>query len=106
MTTLMKRLLLGAALATALAVAGCNNSCQTLANNICECSPTQAAQQNCQAEASIANGTATLSNDDLNRCSALQNACDCRMLATGSFAAKVACGLARPDPNDSAQSGQ
>jgi hypothetical protein len=102
----MKRLLAAGVLAAAASLAGCNNSCQTLANNICECSPTQAAQQNCQAEASIANGTATLSNDDLNRCSALQNTCDCRMLATGSFAAKVACGLARPDPNDSTLSGQ
>ncbi len=69
----MKRLIVGAALATAAALAGCNNSCQTLANNICECSATQAAQQNCEAEASIANGTATLSNDDLNRCNVLQN---------------------------------
>ncbi len=102
----MKRLIVGAALATAAALAGCNNSCQTLANNICECSATQAAQQNCEAEASIANGTATLSNDDLNRCNVLQNSCDCRMLATGSYAAKVACGLARPDPNDQSLSPQ
>jgi hypothetical protein len=102
----VKRALLLAAAGICLALAGCNNSCQTLANNICECSPTQAAQENCQAEASIANGTATLSTDDLNRCSALQNSCDCRMLATGSYAAKVACGLARPDPNDSSLSPQ
>jgi hypothetical protein len=96
----MKRFLLGTALAACVALAGCNNSCQTLSNNICECSPTQSAQQNCQAEASIANGTATLTTDDLNRCNAFVNSCDCRMLATGSYAAKVACGLARPDPND------
>jgi hypothetical protein len=96
----MTRLILGTALAAGLALAGCNNSCQTLANNICECSATQAAQQNCEAEASIANGTATLSNDDLDRCNNLVNSCDCRMLASGSFAAKVACGLARPDSND------
>jgi hypothetical protein len=102
----MKALFLGAVLVAAATLAGCNNSCQTLANNICECSATQAAQENCEAEASIANGTATLSDDDLNRCSVLQNTCDCRMLATGSFEAKVACGLARPDPNDASLSGQ
>jgi hypothetical protein len=102
----MRAFILGAILAACCALSGCNNSCQTLANNICECSPTQASQQNCEAEASIANGTATLSADDLNRCSALQNSCDCRMLASGSFAAKVACGLARPDPNDKSLSPQ
>lgn len=102
----MRRALLLAVLGLGLGLAGCNNACQTLANDICECSPTQAAQQNCEAEASIANGTATLSNDDLDRCTALQASCDCRMLATGSYAAKVACGLARPDPGDAALSPQ
>jgi hypothetical protein len=96
----MRILATAAALAMLAATASCNNACQTLANNICECSSTQAAQQNCQAAASIANGTNALSSVDLNNCNNWQNTCDCRMLASGSYAAKVACGLARPDPGD------
>ncbi len=95
----MSRLLLAAALSLAV-LAGCNNDCQNLANNICMCAPTQIAQQNCQAAASLANGTSALSSDDMNRCTQLLQTCDCRMLASGSFEGKVLCGLARPDPGD------
>ncbi|MHB8420285.1 MAG: hypothetical protein ACYDCL_19605 [Myxococcales bacterium] len=95
----MKRLL-AAALACGALAAGCNNACQNLANNICECSPTQIAQQNCNAATAIAAGTDSLTNDDLNRCNQWLVSCDCRMLASGSYAGKVACGLARPDPGD------
>jgi len=96
----MRTLALAAAGVALALAAGCNNSCQNLANNICECSATQAAQQNCQAAASIANGTNALSAEDLANCNAWLNSCDCRMLESDSYAAKVACGLARPDPLD------
>ncbi len=92
----MKTLCLLAALGVTLAA--CNNDCQNLANNICECAPNQTAQQNCQMAASLANGTYSLSSDDLSRCTQWLQTCDCRMLASGSYQAKVACGLARPNP--------
>ncbi len=96
----MRRLVGLAAGALALVLAACNNDCYNLAVNICECSSTQQGQQACQAAAALANGTAVLDGTTLSRCTQLLQTCDCRMLASGSYAAKVACGLARPDPND------
>ena len=91
---------LAAIAAGALLLAGCNNDCFNLATNICECSPTQQGQQACQAAAALANGVQALDSATVSRCTALLQTCDCRMLASGSYAGKVACGLARPDPND------
>ena len=92
-----------AALLLALATGGgvgCQNDCVTLAQTICECAPTQLAQQSCQSQVSIASGVAVLGPADLSRCTRLLQSCDCRRLTTNTLAAKVACGLALPDPND------
>ncbi len=90
------------AAALGLFASACNNDCYNLANNICMCSATQQQQQACQAAIALANGTAVIDPVTLNHCTAMLQTCDCRMLATNSYAAKVACGLARSDPNDQA----
>ncbi|MHB1847367.1 MAG: hypothetical protein ACYCWW_21290 [Deltaproteobacteria bacterium] len=90
------------ALAVALLGTGCQSDCYTLALNICECAPSQIQQQSCQSQIAVVNGTATPTGQDLARCTQFLNSCDCRMLETNTLAAKVACGLARPDPNDRA----
>lgn len=84
----------------ALGAGGCQNDCMTLAQNICECAPTQLAQQECQSQISLASGTVILGPADLSRCTRLLNTCDCRMLQTNTLSGKVGCGLARSDPND------
>ncbi len=88
--------------ALGLFAAACNNDCYNLANNVCMCSATQQQQQACQAAISLANGTAVIDQATLSHCTAMLQTCDCRMLATNTYAAKGACGLARGDPNDRA----
>jgi hypothetical protein len=90
-----------AALALVLA-AGCNNDCYNLAKNICACQPTATAIQTCNSNISTANSAANPTSADLARCTAALNACDCRILASGSAQSKVTCGLARANPTDTA----
>ncbi len=93
-------------LALAALSAGCQSDCYTLAQNICQCAASQAEQQSCISQIALINGTANPSSADLARCTQELNTCDCRMLETGTLAAKVACGLARPDPNDRSLGGR
>ena len=90
-------LLLGLGLAGA-----CNNDCYTLAQNICQCQATPQLVGACQNNVSQQNGVQNPNSTDLARCHAELQTCDCRSLQSGSLQAKVTCGLARPNPNDSA----
>ncbi len=81
---------------------GCNNDCYTLAQNICQCQSTPTLVGACQNDVSQQNGIASPTSADLARCHAALQTCDCRSLASGSFQAKVTCGLARENPTDKA----
>jgi hypothetical protein len=96
----LKKLCLAAA--ALLLAAGCNNDCYNLAKNICQCQPTATAIATCNQNISQANSVANPTAADLARCTAMLNSCDCRELASGSLSAKVACGMARPNPQDQA----
>jgi hypothetical protein len=87
-------------LAAGLALSACGNDCLTLAKQVCQCASSGARQQACQSEVGIVNGTMHLTPQDMSRCNSLLKTCDCRLLTTNSLSGKVACGLARPNPND------
>jgi hypothetical protein len=87
-------------LAAGLALSACSNDCLTLAKQVCQCAPSGARQQACQSEVGLINGSVHLTEADLHRCHSLLQTCDCRLLTTNSLSGKVACGLARPNPND------
>jgi hypothetical protein len=91
---------LGWALAAGMLLAGCGNDCLTLAKQVCQCAASGARQQACQAQVGLVNNTLHLTGDDLTRCNNLLKTCDCRLLTTNSLSGKVACGVARPNPND------
>ncbi len=97
----MSKLVLALTSAAAVVlVGGCNNDCYNLATQICQCQPTAQAIATCNSNIAQANSVAQPTNADLARCTAALNTCDCRTLATGTPEAKVACGLARPNPKD------
>ena len=86
--------------------AGCNNNCYNLAKIVCQCGATANGIAVCNAVVSVQNGVAQPTQEDLNRCGELLKVCDCRLLAGQTLQAKVACGLARENPTDKAQSPQ
>jgi hypothetical protein len=87
-------------LATGFALSACSNDCLTLAKQVCQCAPTGSRLQACQAQVGVMNGIVHLTSADLARCHSLLATCDCRLLTTNTLSGKVACGLARPNPND------
>jgi len=88
------------ALAAGLLLSACGNDCLKLAKQVCQCAASGARQQACQSQVGLVNSTLHLTQDDLTRCNKLLNTCDCRLLTTNSLSGKVACGVARPNPND------
>jgi hypothetical protein len=94
----MRRLLLVACLVGA--AAGCNNDCYNLAQTICQCQPSSTAISTCKNNVSVQNSNAHPSADDLARCHAQLQICDCRALQNNSVQGKINCGLARENPAD------
>jgi hypothetical protein len=90
----------GLVLAAGIFLSGCGNDCLTLAKQVCACGASGARQQACNSQVGIVNSSMHLSGDDLSRCNSLLKTCDCRLLTTNSLSGKVACGVARPNPND------
>ncbi len=85
-----------------LGAAGCNNDCYNLAQSICQCQPKPNLIAACQNDVAQQNGIASPTQADLARCHAMLKTCDCRSLASGTYQAKVLCGLAREkNPDDS-----
>jgi hypothetical protein len=83
-----------------VAGAACNNDCYTLAQNICQCESTPQLVGACQNDVSQQNSIQSPNSTDLARCHEMLKTCDCRSLQSGSLQAKVACGLARANPDD------
>ena len=78
---------------TLAASAGCNSPCTQLADNICNCQPTQNDRNSCNSQESTRSDQVNPTSDQQATCSALLDKCDCNTLDTPE--GKRACGLAR-----------
>lgn len=73
-------------------LAGCEDACSSLSEQICRCESTQTGQQACLQRLNQRTGAINdPSPEQLEVCEALMDTCDCQTLANGDYAA---CGLA------------
>ena len=76
----------------ALGTAGCDEPCRVLADQVCECEPSEARQNACKSNVSDRAADTKVSEAEQERCSELLDTCTCERLEEGDWAA---CGLAR-----------
>lgn len=97
----MLRLSAAAAIAAALALAGCKSECLQLAQQICGCQATSTARDTCNQQVSNTESQVSETGTDNAHCAELlsSNQCDCHNLDTAQ--GQINCGLAR-DPSWSA----
>lgn len=82
--------------ASALLISGCKTPCRQLSEKLCDCTSSTSERTSClqvAANKESAVGTSVLvTAEDQDRCEALINECDCRLLDTP--AGKMRCGYA------------
>ncbi|MFO0597892.1 MAG: hypothetical protein U0228_21500 [Myxococcaceae bacterium] len=84
-----------AALALVLAGTGCKTSCRRLSEKLCDCTTSTTEKTSCLQVAANKESTAiVVSQEDQDRCEALIDSCDCRLVDTP--AGKARCGWAEP----------
>ncbi len=73
-------------------LAACKGPCRQLSEKLCDCSVNTFDRNTCLQKVSSAEGNAVVTSEDNNRCAALVNSCDCRLIDTAQ--GKINCGLA------------
>jgi hypothetical protein len=77
-----------------VALTGCKGSCRNLAERLCNCQATTAAQQACLQNVANEDGRIGPTSQDNDLCQQMLVTCDCHTVNTPE--GKVLCGLARP----------
>ena len=74
---------------------GCKSSCRQLSEKLCDCTTSTTEKTSCLQVAANKESTAiVVSQEDQDRCEALIDSCDCRLVDTP--AGKARCGWAEP----------